>query len=483
MTNKPYTLLQGDCREVMRGMADNSVDAIVTDPPYGLSKEPNIAEVMQHWINGDVYEHKGGGFMGKSWDSFVPSPAYWKEVFRVLKPGGHALVFAGTRTQDLMTISLRFAGFEIRDSIRYLHNGEMHEDHYSSAWVFGSGFPKSANVSKLIDARLGKERTVTGENKWSHKRKIDGVDTGNCYGRRTDTPASEPASVYDGWGSALKPAYEPIILARKPLEGTIADNVLMHGTGGLNIDGCRVEHSGESLQGGGTTRGKFAENHNPGWARPWMDDESAREAMRMRSVEAQAKAEAQGRFPANLIHDGSDEVVSLFPSSKSTGGHTGGKTSQTCYGKWDTGKLPANSGGLGDAGSNSRFFYCAKASKRDRDEGLEGLARQTMGDGIGSQPNQQIANNKNPHPTVKPTTLMRYLVRLITPPNGTVLDPFMGSGSTGKAAMLEGFNFIGIEREPEYLEIARQRIEHALSSQSEAQQVPLEEQLELGVCA
>lgn len=455
MTNKPYTLLQGDCREVMRGMADNSVDAIVTDPPYGLSKEPNIAEVMQHWINGDVYEHKCAGFMGKSWDSFVPSPVYWKEVFRALKPGGHALVFAGTRTQDLMTISLRFAGFEIRDSIRYLHNGEMYEDHYSSAWVFGSGFPKSANVSKLIDARLGKERTVTGENKWAFK---NGKSNVNCYGEKAysneSEPVSLPASLYDGCGSALKPAYEPIILARKPLEGTIADNVLKHGTGGLNIDGCRVEHSGESLQGGGTTKGKFSDNHNPGWARPWMDDESAREAMRMRSVEAQAKAEAQGRFPANLIHDGSDEVVALFPDEKL---------------------------------SASRFFYCAKASKRDRDEGLDlpEVKSTSYGDFSGTDnhaPKGDNTTRRNNHPTVKPTSLMCYLVRLITPPNGTILDPFMGSGSTGKAAMLEGFNFIGIEQDADYLEIARQRIEHALSSQSEAQQVP-EEQPELEVCA
>jgi site-specific DNA-methyltransferase (adenine-specific) len=420
MTNKPYTLLQGDCLEVMRGMADNSVDAIVTDPPYGLSKEPNIAEVMQHWINGDVYEHKGAGFMGKSWDSFVPSPAYWKEAMRVLKPGGHALVFAGTRTQDLMTISLRFAGFEIRDSIRYLHNGEMHEDHYSSAWVFGSGFPKSANVSKLIDARLGKERTVTGENKWSHKRKIDGVDTGNCYGRRTDTPASEPASVYDGWGSALKPAYEPIILARKPLEGTIAENVLKYGAGGINIDGCRV---GET-----------------------------------------------GRFPANLIHDGSDEVVSLFPHGKS-GGSNGVRQSSSNiamsgknYARVTEDGMPPNSG------SASRFFYCAKASKKDRDEGLD--LPYTANTTFDSRPSgdftmrlkkvESPALKRNNHPTVKPTSLMCYLVRLITPPNGTVLDPFAGSGSTGKAAMLEGFNFIGIEREPEYIEIARQRIEAAI---------------------
>lgn len=449
MTNKPYTLLHGDCLEVMRDMADNSVDAIVTDPPYGLSKEPNIAEVMQYWINGDVYEHKGAGFMGKSWDSFVPSPAYWKEVIRVLKPGGHALVFAGTRTQDLMTISLRFAGFEIRDSIRYLHNGEIYEDHYSSAWVFGSGFPKSANVSKLIDARLGKERTVTGENKWAHKRKIDGVDTGNCYGRRTDTPASEPASVYDGWGSALKPAYEPIILARKPLEGTIADNVLKHGTGGLNIDGCRVAIDGSDdihaknphTKGtiGGGDRGIYSGGKTGLYDVP------------------------DGRFPANLIHDGSNEVVVLFPATKTGVAYSEASGTNDIYGKIKQRTTTEKALNGGDSGSAARYFYCAKASKRDRDEGLE--------------------DNKNNHPTVKPLSLCRYLVRLITPPSGTVLDPFMGSGSTGKAAMLEGFNFIGIEQDADYLEIARQRIEHALSSQSEAQQVPFEEQLELEVCA
>ncbi len=292
-------LLHGDCLDRLRELPDCSVDACVTDPPYGLS------------------------FMGKAWDYDVPGAEVWREVLRVLKPGGHLLAFAGTRTQHRMAVQIEDAGFEIRDMI---------------AWVYGSGFPKSRN--------------------------LDGD--------------------WQGWGTALKPALEPITVARKPFKGTVAANVLEHGTGAINVDGCRVD-------------GGDAEALAKNWDRHQSSSMAGTvQYVAQKAVDLRGYAPA-GRWPANLIHDGSDEPCAL----------------------------------LSDA---ARFFYCAKASKADRGEG-------------------------NGHPTVKPTELMRYLCRLVTPPGGVVLDPFMGSGSTGKAAMLEGFRFIGIEREAEYLEIARHRVQ------------------------
>jgi DNA modification methylase len=330
------TVIHGDCLDVLRSMPDCSVDSVVTDPPYGLS------------------------FMGKRWDYDVPGEGIWRECLRVLKPGGHLLAFAGTRTQHRMAVRIEDAGFEIRDMI---------------AWLYGSGFPKSHNL----------------KDDWQ------------------------------GWGTALKPALEPITVARKPFPGTVAANVLAHGTGGLNVDGCRVSADGEVIEQSGELvdidRGKCAD----GYDRP-----NATMFRTGKPKERGGPADAQGRWPANLIHDGGDEVVRLLNEA-------------------------------------ARFFYCAKASKRDRDEGCEGLNLLGRGrtcydsqyhEGGGKLP----PRTGNHHPTVKPTDLMRYLCRLVTPPGGIVLDPFAGSGSTGKAAALEGFQFIGIEREAEYVEIARARI-------------------------
>lgn len=399
---------------------------------------------MRHWVAGGVYTHKsGGGFMGQAWDAFVPSPAYWREVIRVLKPGGHALVFAGTRTSDLMGVALRFAGFEIRDTL---------------VWMYGSGFPKSMDVSKAVDKHLGCTRTITGENKWAHKGNNKG---GTCYGVHTSPPESKPGSGlarrYEGFGTALKPAHEPIILCRKPLDRqakTVAANVLKHGTGGLHIDACRVAPTDEQLQGGGTIKGKFSVSHHEGWCRPWMRDARTREAARIRSVAAQAKGGEMGRWPANLIHDGSRDVLPLFPTGKSGG----------------NGRPPS-------AGSAARYFYCAKASPADRDEGLDTEARKAgamkgnLTDGqrkLGDGTPISAPLRKNHHPTVKPTALMRHLCRLICPPGGTVLDPFMGSGSTGKAAVLEGFAFIGVEQQADYMAIAAQRIQCAKDKKDQA---------------
>src|SRR5690606_39264782 len=218
-------IIKGDCSDVLKTLPDNSVDAVVTDPPYGLSKEPDIYEVLTKWMNGEDYHHRSGGFMGKSWDSFVPGPSIWREVYRVLKPGGHALVFAGTRTQDLMTTALRLAGFEVRDVIE---------------WLYFNGFPKSMDVSKAFDKRAGAERE-----KIRHKA---------CPGT-SGTFCGHMDSRWDGWGTALKPAHEPIIMARKPLDGTVADNVERWGCGALNIDGCRIRHDTIKTNGRGNMSG------------------------------------------------------------------------------------------------------------------------------------------------------------------------------------------------------------------------------------
>jgi DNA modification methylase len=522
-------LLLGDCLEVMRTLSDCSVDAVVTDPPYGLS------------------------IMGKRWDYDVPSVEIWAECLRVLKPGGHLLAFAGTRTQHRMAVRIEDAGFEIRDLIMY---------------CYGSGFPKSMDISKQLDRMAGAEREVVGRNPNDRDANsaIDFNGKGNGF---ITAPATPEAQQWAGWGTALKPALEPITMARKPLEGTVAANVLAHGTGGINVDGCRV----------GTE------------ARPVMvrtETVVSATSMSGQSTGATSSGEltTSGRWPANLIHDGSDEVVGLFPQTVGKigmVGNTGGNN--RIYGKLgrqedrqpgttDTGSAarffkqckgytkawpnltpePANTAGssfspsrqfvafalsdaatwalpvgscnslslapstsatanelrqlsesvitaiqsiapkfwqesrpakltltlnhasfavtreqtgittitashwksdgsaepvtfnitgtnteAGDQASAPRAFYTAKASRDDRSDG-------------------------NTHPTVKPTDLMRYLCRLVTPPGGVVLDPFMGSGSTGKAAMLEGFEFIGIEREAAYHAIAESRIGRAAAA-------------------
>jgi site-specific DNA-methyltransferase (adenine-specific) len=425
-----YQLLQGDCLEVLRGMPDNSVDSIVTDPPYGLGKEPDALKMLTDWIETGHHDVKGRGFMGKEWDAFVPQPQVWHECLRVLKPGGHLLAFAGTRTQDLMTLGLRLAGFEIRDMV---------------AWVYGSGFPKSLDVSKAIDKSAGAEREVvavaaTGA---GNAGKMNSQEAGGCAGgiawdKTFDitAPATDAAKQWDGWGTALKPALEPITLARKPLKGTVAANVLKWHTGALNIDGCRVATT-EKLGGGNTSATVDRTGKHEGWQRPWMQDADAVTAAAERSAASVARSESLGRWPANLIHDGSDEVLAGFPDTKS-GTISPHHQRTTDGGNGNThGKMAGVLGAsFGDSGSAARFFYCAKTSKTDR-------------------------STDNNHPTVKPTDLMRYLCRLITPPCGVILDPYMGSGSTGKAAMLEDFRFIGIERDPEYFRIAEERIQQS----------------------
>lgn len=451
-------LYTGDCIEVIQTL--DPVDSIVTDPPYGLK------------------------FMGKNWDHGVPGVAYWKECLDVLKPGGHLLAFGGTRTFHRLTCAIEDASFEIRDCIM---------------WVYGSGFPKSLDVSKAIDKVRGETGRTLRFTRWfrscgvlrkqatnamiadghiseqgtmadhffadneagqpaiptlaiwqtlrplcigdiprwvdvlvkrvEEKREVlsrskNQVGVGwteqGLAGYKSEfnitAPATEAAKQWDGWGTALKPAWEPIIVARKPLEGTVAENVLKYGTGALNIDGCRIEIKE------GDTKQATAGRRTIKWG--------VNEGGSSYEKGTGATYSNQGRWPANLIHDGDQLVLDLFPETK-TGKTTAGtqNTTKNNYGVYSKKSLV----GGGDSGSAARFFYCAKASKADRDPG-------------------------NDHPTVKPTELMRYLVRLVTPPGGTVLDPFAGSGSTGKAALLEGFDFIGIDLDTKYVKIAEDRL-------------------------
>jgi DNA modification methylase len=403
------TLHHGDCLSVLRNLPDCSVDSVVTDPPYGLS------------------------FMGKRWDYDVPSVEIWAECLRVLKPGGHLLAFAGTRTQHRMAVRIEDAGFEIRDMI---------------AWVYGSGFPKSLDVSKAIDKAAGVEREVVGfnENWRTSKSEIACPQQEN---QATITASATPeAKQWQGWGTALKPALEPITVARKPLIGTVAENVLQHGTGAINVDGGRVGQR-EKEQFTGIKNGSI--NAYGDYFYPKGE-----------------KALPAGRWPANFIHDGSEEVVGLFPITTSGALNAGHKQGAGSFGKVGGDHITGNYGN--DSGSAARFFYCAKASKADRDAGCDKLQERSAGECVdrveGSAGMEspragagRTSGSRNHHPTVKPTDLMRYLCRLVTPPSGIVLDPFMGSGSTGKAAMLEGFAFVGIEREAEYVEIAKARIE------------------------
>ena len=401
------TLLLGDCLEVLKNTQDNSIDAVVTDPPYGLS------------------------FMGKKWDYDVPSVEIWQECLRVLKPGGYLLAFAGTRTQHRMAVRIEDAGFEIRDMI---------------AWVYGSGFPKSLNIGKAVDKLQGNEREVVGKSNSNGMALKPGVSTYvGGYTNRPEAPdLTKGTSPHEGWGTALKPALEPITVARKPIsEKTVAENVLKYGTGGINIDGCRVGTEDNTGRPSGTDPGMWAGKK-----------------------QMQSETNPQGRFPANLIHDGSDEVVGLFPQTK-----TGKVASHSDKGMWGSG-ADTSYNDPGGGGSASRFFYCAKASKSERNRGCEDMpdkapayeshrANYATTHGIETPfagTGRSGKNFKNNHPTVKPIALMEYLVKLVSKEGATVLDPFMGSGSTGIACKNLGRNFIGVERDEEYMKIAEARI-------------------------
>jgi len=402
-------ILKGNCLETLRTLADNSVDSIVTDPPYEL------------------------GFMGKTWDNsgIAYNQDLWAECLRVLKPGGHLLAFSGSRTYHRMTVAIEDAGFEIRDQIM---------------WLYGSGFPKSLDVSKAIDKAAGAEREVVGQNRYAARRPSEAANSpvgfsdsmGGSATANITAPVTPEAQRWQGWGTALKPAHEPICVARKPLTGTVASNVLEWATGALNIDGSRV---GTETLGGGTMPdlrdvGRMSKEAIG------IDKLSFGQTSGAKRIE---HPEYTGRWPANVIHDGSEEVLAAFPTSKS-GGLNGksifsAESTKTAASMFSgmAGK-PRNYVSEPNEGSAARFFYCAKASKSERNAGLD---------------------KQNFHPTVKPLALMRYLVKLVTPPGGTVLDPFLGSGSTAVACVLEGFDWIGCEMTEDYWPIIEARVEWA----------------------
>lgn len=413
-------LLLGDCRELLNTLPDNSVDSCVTDPPYDLTAGKKggkgIASVNLDTPYGRARIGTGngaGGFMGMAWDAtgVAFDPDTWRKVYRVLKPGAYLLAFGGTRTQHRMVCAIEDAGFEIRDMI---------------PWVYGSGFPKSLDLPMAIDRELGKTGQWIQQDHPGRPGVRRRSDSNSNFGqtdygedgneRHVYEPCSEEARAWSGWGTALKPALEPIVLARKPLIGTVADNVLRYGTGGLNIDASRIPIEAENRDVGRTITRNVVDRQG------WGMNSTAKQT-------GVCVVRPEGRWPANLIHDGSPAVMAGFPDTAPS--HQGNPRSSAAPGEgWGMTQTGAE---YNDAGTAARFFYCAKASRADRGE-------------------------DNLHPTVKPTELMRYLVKLVTPPGGTVLDLFMGSGSTGRGARLGGFDFIGIEADPAYLQIARRRI-------------------------
>lgn len=383
-------LIQGDSLEELRKMADNSIDTVITDPPYGLSKhsEGVIRETLKRWLNGEEeYIPNGSGFMGKEWDSFVPPPALWKEVCRVMKPGGTILVFAGSRSQDLMAMSLRLAGFEIKDTLM---------------WLYGSGFPKALDISKKIDKKFGAERDIVGKGKSGKTRKIlNAALHPETFGGEFDVtvPATPEAKLWDGYKShGLKPAYEPIIMAIKPNESSYGENALKWGVAGLNIDGGRIEP---------TEIDEYDLEKRP---ISKASNKNTNINLTGRYKDLRHGIQSKGRFPANVLLD--EEAAKM----------------------------------LDEQSSASRFFYVTKASKKERNMGLDDSKQQ------------------NYHPTVKPLKLIEYLVRLTKMPNPdqVYLDPFLGSGTTGIACKNLGCNFIGIEIDEGYFRIANARINYDL---------------------
>jgi DNA modification methylase len=415
-------LLLGDNIESLKKLEDNSIDSIVSDPPYGLS------------------------FMGKKWDYDVPSVEFWREVYRVLKPGGHVLSFGGTRTYHRMAVNIEDAGFEIRDQIM---------------WLYGSGFPKSHNIGKSVDKVRGNDREVVGISAAQRLNKRVAAPSIDMNGR--EVLETKGTSEWEGWGTALKPANEPICLARKPLsEKTIVDNVLRWGTGGINIDGCRVTmKEGDKKVGGFGNAGiGYGDVENNGdYKADWVEKE-------------------EGRFPANIILD-EEAGQALDEQSGISKSNTKNSIKDNDANIFNDGENKKTGhknkiyvGDYSDKGGASRFFYQAKVGKKERNMGLDAFEEKQSrmknnDDSNTDYKNEKVAAKyqaikapaKNNHPTVKPVSLMAYLCRLITPPNGIVLDPFMGSGSTGIAARLEGFRFAGMEMDEDYFKIAKARIE------------------------
>ncbi|NNM65741.1 MAG: site-specific DNA-methyltransferase [Burkholderiales bacterium] len=463
----------GDSIDFLRGLPDESVHAVVTDPPYGLSKhrQADVVACLQAWLAGQSYAPDGKtGFMGRAWDAWVPGPEVWREALRVLKPGGYALVFAGTRSMDLMSIALRLAGFELRDAIGNAHDDEAGDIETDGAallaWVHGQGFPKSRNVAAEIDRLQGVEPTVVAHGR-PVKRLIPGAtqnqsgswikDDGRIYVPRELAATSDEARAWEGFGTGLKPAWEPIIIARKPLTGSIGRNVVQHGCGALNIEACRVEVEDTAYE------------RNCSGARGHAGTRTT-DATGATMFRAGGGVPSGGRWPANVVHDGSAAVLAGFPSN--AGAHDMVRTRKSdkfrsTYGRFQgTQDAPGPFHGDG-RGSAARFFFCPKTKRVDRHEGVGDPGPQFRHGATLRDVERRLSIGErrgNFHPTVKPTPLMRWLVRLVTPPGGTVVDMFAGSGSTGKAALLEGFNFLGGEADPSHVDIARARCAAALEA-------------------
>ncbi len=429
-------ILHGDCLEILLELPDH-FDSIVCDPPYGME------------------------FMNADWDKEVPGPDYWLAAWYAAKPGAYLLAMGGTRTHHRLACAIEDAGWEIRDCLM---------------WLYGQGFPKSLNVSKAIDKAAGAERPIIGTQRLTGNACVPTKDKGGTYGVGVGTvppqdvpitgPATPEAEQWDGWGTALKPAWEPIIMARKPFKGTAAQNVLSHGTGALNIDGCRVEGIAEKPGGKiRSKRGKFQSENDSGFSMIDAPDPNP-----------------LGRWPANVIMDEEaggmlDEQSGERPGMSGGGKHKAlpddqGVTAmdrvRRAVAQVDQGMFGAIDGNeshiRADTGGASRFFYCPKAGRKEREAGLDDFEAGTVDDGRGKAVDNAFQRGKtvrkNRHPTVKPIALMRYLVRMVTPPGGTVLDPFCGSGSTGCAAVLEDRDFVGIDIDPYYIALAEARITH-----------------------
>lgn len=443
-------IITGNNLDVLRTMEDNSVDSIITDPPYGLSKEPDALEMLRDWLDTGHHDKKGSGFMGKSWDGFVPQPIFWAECLRVLKPGGHLASFGGTRTFDLIALGLRIAGFEFRQTV---------------AWVYAQGFPKSLDISKSIDKQFGAEREVIGRKMFADGTQQRATARAGIYsdqkGQAIDTaPSSPEAKRYDGYGTDTKPAYEPILIFRKPIsEKNIAQNVLRWGTGGLNLKACRV----------GTEESTIRNNTAVNSFMIGLDQKG----------ETFQTGSSDGRFPPNFILDSHtakllDEQSGCLTSGagvKTMAGHNGGGRVALN----DFNRSYSSDGVGGDSGGASRFFpiidfdveidtpffYEGKAQTKERNAGVRGEKKNNMRVNAPRESEEQKTATLvgNFHPTVKPVNLMQWIVKLLTPEGGTVLEPFLGSGTTAVACKMLGFDCIGIELNEEYSEIARKRVD------------------------
>lgn len=466
-----WRLHQGDCTRVLRRWHKQErklFDVVICDPPYNLAsivKRFGKTSVQDKNKTGeraanrsDGYARLARGFMGHYWDNQIAfDPKTWARVFAMMKPGAYLIAMGGSRTSHRMTVAIEDAGFIIRDTYMWLH---------------GQGFPKSHNISKAIDKLLGKSRKVIGKRKHPtlrDKNKMQRSGKNHFHGKNSlqeewtlTAPSSELAQLFDGYGTAAKPAYEPIIIAQKPIEGTIAANIVKFGTGGINIEGARVPYSAinppiPQLAKGKTTLRK---------ANVTMYDGNSRNKSTTAAVIGDS---LKGRWPANVIHDGSPEVLEAFaafgesrssdkPRRNTADAHNRTASMGKSSGDWIT-------HGHSDAGTAARFFYCAKTSKKERVFFCTRCEQTFFREKFPRHQHKQVQKTGKPdfshvtsHPTVKPLALMKYLVKLFTPPNGRVLDPFAGSGTTLEAAMLSGFRAVGIEQHPEYIRHIKRRM-------------------------